>query len=315
MRFLKTMAPSLLTQAFCLAITLGCGIIIGNPPSVTEERTVTGSAGVGNLSNAQVTLYRLNEDGSQGTLVGATQTDAKGNFSITVKYFGPVAFVVTGGQYQDPASGETVQPGSTAILRAAVGGIRADDAVNIHALTTLAASKALQSPGTDLITAIRKAQTDVAELFAISDVDIIAVRPGDLTQPGSLDATASETRLGLILTAFSQMLKDEGQKPTQLPLLINALAEDYKDGKLDNLVQGAPIPGTSPVNPKTVLEKLDPAKRNFLDSPQNKSGVKNPDSGTSGQTQTQNPPEAPEPGGSGGPGNGPGGDGGNGSLQ
>src|SRR5262249_24231331 len=72
---------------------------------------ISGTATKGSLSGATVTLYPVNSDCSNGTVLGSpSTTDASGNFSIGLisAPTGPVRLVVTGGSYTSESDGSAV---------------------------------------------------------------------------------------------------------------------------------------------------------------------------------------------------------------
>src|SRR4051812_33032487 len=91
----------------------GCGSQNDTPSPLI---LVGGRASLGPISGATVTIFSLNSDGSQGSVLNTTTTDSDGQYTaLVLAQSGPVQVVVSGGSYQEEASGLTVNLGTQSI--------------------------------------------------------------------------------------------------------------------------------------------------------------------------------------------------------
>lgn len=81
----------------------------GQPATGTATQQISGSVVSGPTSGATVTAYVLNADGSNGSAIGATTTDASGAFSMSLTQAptGMLRLVATGGTFTSEADSST----------------------------------------------------------------------------------------------------------------------------------------------------------------------------------------------------------------
>lgn len=238
-----------------------------------DSSSLLGTAVMGNINGATCSAYQLNADGSRGSLIGSSPTDANGQYSIPASGAGAVSVVCTGGSYVDEASGTTVSLRSTDEIVAMIPDISQQNFANVNALSTIAAGVVAKNASQGLATAIANANLDIAAQFGLTGVDIVGARPVDFTQPISgVSAGSSEAKLGLAMAAFTQVAKDNALTPTQVLDLVKNMAEDYKDGVMDGSNSGAALPVSLSLTPASAISGFATARTNFLNSPRNASG-------------------------------------------
>ena len=151
--------------------------------SGTSGTSFTGTASKGPIANAEVTVYELNSDGTRGDQLGATVTGSDGSYTVSVdSAAGAVEVVVSGGSYEDEATGETVQLGEQEQLRSMVSEVNQGDEIAVTALTEIAAEHANENAEAGLNTAIENAKNQVASQFGLGpNFDICEVQADGLT--------------------------------------------------------------------------------------------------------------------------------------
>lgn len=253
------------------ALVMGLGFMVGC--SDDEERsTVSGSAVKGYVGSANVNVYQYMENGVRGKLLASTVTDAKGNYSISTDYRGAVEVVVTDGSYKDEATGSVVALGKKE-LRSVVM-LKGSTEVAVTALTTIAAEHADAHASAGLEIAITSANRAVARAFGLSSTtDVTAVIPADLSFP-SKGHSSTQIKYGAIQAGFSQYVKEEGLTAAELLVLIEEMAVDFSDGRIDGKSEaGATLQVSLSVTPVQALAGLSVAIENFMASENNKSEV------------------------------------------
>jgi hypothetical protein len=249
------------------------GVSIPEITIPTAGDMLSGQAMKGPVADANVLVYALNEDGSRGTLLAQTTTDAKGLYSVPMSAEGPVAVVVRGGSYKDEATGTTVALDQNE-LETLVADASLAREVAVTALTTIAAKKAAADAASGLETAIASANADVAALFGVDGVDISAVIPVDLTDESAAEANAEAQAYGLALAALTQVAENDGLAPEEVLALVANVAQDFTDGALDGLnARGEALDLAISLSPDEALTALNTAKTDFLASPENASGL------------------------------------------
>ncbi|MDH5541618.1 MAG: hypothetical protein OEY64_01505 [Nitrospinota bacterium] len=250
--------------------------------ATTEEKTVSGYAILGPVFSATVDIYGLNDDGTRGDLIATTTTGSDGEFSYTGKIKGAIAIVVTGGSYTDEATGETVtlRDGDELVTLLAEGSDVQN--VGVTALTTIASARASKNASHGLSTAIDAANKEVAVFFGLDGVDIVKVRPDDLTDDTEDDKDTHNATYGLVNAAFTQLAKDKGLTPQEVLDLLKMVSADYSDGGFDGKDHGKDLKDmfvNLNITPDQALADIGTAADNFLandngDTKRNHSGIK-----------------------------------------
>ena len=177
----------------------GSGSSSGNNAT---SNVIEGVASKGIISDGLVTIYAVNEDGSQGEELGSAQTDANGKYSINVGgHKKSAVIVVTGGSYTDEATGLTVD---NTRLRAVIPEVNGKEESAVTPLTEIAVQLA---GGTYTLSRINNDNAAVAVL--IGGADITETQPQDIE--GDLSGvTNAEKVYTIFFAAISQMVEDGG---------------------------------------------------------------------------------------------------------
>jgi hypothetical protein len=251
-----------------LSLLVSCGVFIGNPGDQTDSTPVKGSAVLGPIANADIIIYGLDELGNRVVTLAQTTTDADGNYNSLISYDGIVEVVARGGSYNDEATGENVDRTDAAELRTIVSEIP-EGYLGVNALTTIAATIAVANASGGLEDSLIAANAQIASMFDIEDIDFVATKPDDLTtEDDEGDAT-----LGVLMAGFSQMAKDNKLNPADLDKLIDVVAEDFKDGVIDQKNNGKSISSDLPINSEDALGGFTKGLKTFIEGDQNKSNV------------------------------------------
>jgi len=202
-------------------------------PTATSAPPIelTGNVIKGPLVGATVNFYALNEDGTQGPLLGSTTTDARGSYTVNLNPgpTGPFLAEASGGSYVDEWTGVNTVLASTDILTAALPPGTTQASVN--PVTHMAATRArvMAAEGIPLATAVDAANFSVAGLYHIQNM--IGVLPAPANNPDELSmATFAERTYGLILGGIAQLAASLDVRAIDLGA---ALADDLSDGIFD----------------------------------------------------------------------------------
>ncbi|MFT5504614.1 MAG: hypothetical protein ACI8XC_002331 [Gammaproteobacteria bacterium] len=172
------------------------------PPA--SGKTITVFATKGPLHNASCTLYTSNHE----QVAGPIESD-QGNVQFdNVTYTGEVYSACSGGEYQDEATGETVQLNDNQILRSAI--IELADNTNdvqqsITPLTEIAFART-ESAGNLNANQFALELNKLADQFGLDGIDLGLVQPVALDEITGDDSPGE--RYGTVLAAVSQMLLD-----------------------------------------------------------------------------------------------------------
>jgi hypothetical protein len=263
--------------AFILCQLWGCGLYVGNPTDGDDSETapkiaVSGSVTLGFVGEALVYVYRLDSTATRSDLLGSTQTDNDGNYSLDIATEGPIEIVALNGHYEDEATGETVsRPDGDELVTILEKASATHTA--IHALTTIAAYKTKANSSRGLVEAIAASNQDIANMFGVTDAEYMKTKPHDLTDSTTtVDENSTASKIGLIVAGFSQIAKDNNIPAEDQNKLIMAMAEDYSDGTLDGKFGDRPLVIQVPISPKMMMDGFGQAMNNFASSPQNRAG-------------------------------------------
>lgn len=233
----------------------------------SRKTTVTGT--VIKVYGATVEVYQYLKNGERGALLATAYTDSKGNFEVTLPYKGPAEIVVKQGEYKDEASGIAVKLGNHS-LRSMVYLDQGIQEISITALTTIAASYIEKNNKSDFNNALNEANSKVAQLFDIADVDISKEIPADFSC-ANLSFTKKQIKYGAIQAGLSQVIKEHNLPPDQLLALIEDISKDYSDGKLDEKIATDPFISSLSIKPEQAINELKQAIIKFLNGPENAS--------------------------------------------
>lgn len=230
--------------------------------------TVSGEAVKGTVVNAEVNVYKY--DGTRGEFLATTTTDQNGSFNVEVKYAGVVEIVVTGGNYTDEASGLAVSLSGHELRNIAT--LNSDKKFGITALTTIAAEYVDENASKGLETAIQNANKIVADVFGLTGIDLNTTVPADLSKTGSRSAAWPELKYGAVQAGLSQLIESNGLSAEELLELVNAIADDFRDGVIDGKNGEKALESASKITPEQAASGLETAINSFLDSENNRSG-------------------------------------------
>lgn len=234
-----------LTVSLSLLALYGCGGG-GGGSSTPVATVVSGVAAKGPISGGTIRVFAIQNGVVNPAPLGSGTTGTDGSYAVNIgTYTGPVLVDVTGGNYTDEATGNTLPLGITlrAIIPLAAGNV----STAVTALTEMAAQKIL-APGTPFTdAAIRAANSDIGALFGVTD--IVGTLPVDVTTTASAAAPAPRREYGLALATVSRYMLNAGRS-------LGQTVTDFS----------GPVTGQ-------LLIALDTARTTFIQSVSNKSGI------------------------------------------
>jgi hypothetical protein len=247
------------TVVTVLAITLvgGCGSGGGGSSPASFSATSTGAVVDGIVKHALVVANELDASGNVIRQVGSATTDDNGEYSITIDASytgGPLDFVLTGdatttmvcdvltgcGNRNDSIPDPSTPPNGTVDfgeemnvnglkMEAIIGKANAGDtlSVNITPYTTAAAKRARTASSLDAA-AVNAANSAISNL--LGGLDIVALKPLDLTDPQALTAagvTKAQITYAVLASAIGKLAFDaSGNANTDsLSAALNKLAD------------------------------------------------------------------------------------------
>ncbi len=230
------------------------------------------------VSDAGVSIYALNDDGTRGELLaGPLQTDADGLalFKFT-KRSSYILVEASGGVYNSSAASGS-QP--TRLLRADImrAVAPADSAfVAVTPFSDMAASLALSSmkKGASQPAAVSMATSAVSRQYHVRNVSGTVPISAD-NEAEMAGAFHSQREYGIVLSGFMETAASLGARPADL---MRALSSDWSDGVLDGMQNGQQIEiptSSGSVNlPSTAATSgLQNGIDAFLTSPQNSANL------------------------------------------
>ena len=217
----------------------GCGSDDSNPANPAQPTAINGNTSKAPIAGATMNVYKLNSNGSRGPLVaGPFTTDANGDWNGTIPAgtAGPFVTVSTGGSYTDEATGATVTVGATQELEGILPGTSCSVTPLTHA--TFLGIQDMVAGGTSLSAAMSRATSNSTTAFGF---DLQTTTPSD-----AATATTNQKKYAALLGGLSTLIEDNFTAGTFASTprfdLVQALAKDLADGKLDGLdASGAPI--------------------------------------------------------------------------
>jgi hypothetical protein len=244
-----------------------------------------GTVTKGPVGSANVFAYAVTA-GQMGAQVGTTTTDANGNFNMNIgSYAGPLMLQVTGGSYTDEATG-TVMPMATgdimtALVPTVVSGMTTTG-IQVTPLTAMAQALAQHMAGGMTDANMATANLSIGSHFSVSD--ILHVQPMNPLVTGSgTGATQDAQNYGMTLAAMSQYAKTLGVSTSST--IVTAMMNDASDGVFDGKSAGTSVQmggmGGGMMLPAAAgTSGMGGAMTAFMNSVQNKSGVKTTDLAT-----------------------------------
>jgi hypothetical protein len=282
---------SLVILAALLPATAGCGdegsktasTATATPAGDGKPSTISGTAVKGPVSGGMVTAYSVS-DGNQGSALASGPTDGQGNFSVKYSgYSGPVMLTMTGGAYQDEATGTMMSMGADDMMTTAIPYVSNGETVSgvqITPLTSMAQSMAGNMPGSMSTASIEAANMAMGQYFMVND--ILYTKPMDPMNPNSgTGATQDMRNYGMAMAGMSQYAKNLGMTPSSG--MVTAMMNDASDGIMNGMMMGGnPVPmgggagmmgGGSMMQSNAGMSGMAGAMAAFMNSPMNKSGL------------------------------------------
>lgn len=235
----------------------------------TDSFVLSGSAVKGIVSNADVDVYALDDNGVREELLATATTNSDGDFSVALEYMGAVEVVISGGSYVDEAIGETVELGESELRNILIAD--GNETFGITALTTIAAAHVNAHASEGLAIAIENANVEVAGAFGLSNVDISSKIPADLSMEASTNAEQPELDYGAVQAGLSELMLSNELDAQNLTGLIEAMAQDFSDGVFDGKSGDTALQFTLSITPAEAVQGLETAIESFLNGPGNAS--------------------------------------------
>ena len=202
---------------------------------------VNGSVFNGTMSNATVMAYAVS-GGTMGAQLASGTTNSMGGFSLSLgAYSGPVMLKMTGGSYENLATGTTMTLSAGDVMTACIPTIASGTTVTgIHMtpLTSMAQARAQAMAGGMTDANIAAANTAVGNYFMVSD--IIHTQPMNAAISGSGGTATTDMRnYGIAIAAMSQYAQTISM--TDPAALITAMMNDASDGIMNGMMGSTQI--------------------------------------------------------------------------
>lgn len=245
------------------------------------------------VSGSLVRIYTIDAVTRGLTELTTATTQSDGSFSVDFNGAGPFLIVANAGDFEDEATGVTRSLASASLssldanagrtLSAIVGtGASGRLTLWLTPLSTFATRRVIElsrtTAGALSELEVARVCREVAQEFGLgSAVDVRTVAPFDFTdaaQASPISASAGDprSRAGLVLAALSQRANDLSL--TDPLALVEALAEDYRDGGFNGLAgTGAISLGSRSLSAADATVELSQSARRFLQNPRNQSGT------------------------------------------
>ncbi len=270
----------LLAPALSLLACGGGGSSTASPTA--GGGTISGSVILAPVSGASVRAYAVT-GGVMGAQVGASTTDATGNFTISIgHYSGPVMIQASGGGYVDEATATVMAMQAGDAVACALPSVGADattTGVQVTPLTAMAQAMAQAMTGGMTPDNVRSANADVGSYFMVGD--IVATMPVDPSVAGSgVGATQDQRNYGMSIAAMSQYAAGLGM--TDSSAMVTAMARDASDGVMNGMMgstaismsgMGGMMGGSGMMAANAGTTGLASAMTAFVGSSKNRSGV------------------------------------------
>ena len=230
------------------ALLTGCGGGGGGDGGTSSSTTgtISGTAVKGPVNGGTVTAYRINSNGTRGTQIGTSMTDAQGNFSMQVgDYSGAVMLQLSGGQYRDEATDRLMNMDQNTVMTALIPDMASGEMIGnieITPLTSMAQEWAQNMAGGMTQANITLANRNMGQYFDVGD--ILTTRPMDpLVQDSGAGANQEQRNYGMTLAAMSQEAYE--LMMTYSSGIVTAMMDDASDGKMDGMMGGIMMQSTA----------------------------------------------------------------------
>jgi hypothetical protein len=247
--------------------------------SVSTGGTISGTAVKGPVANATMTAFSIN-NGAMGSQIGTGQTDAQGNFTMSVgDYSGPVMLQMKGGSYVDEATGNTMTMQQSDMMTSVIPSMSAGatlSGVQMTPLTSMAQTMAQGMSGGMTAANIATANTAMGNYFMVND--ILHVHPMDPLTPGAGNSADQNMKnYGMAIAAMTQLAKNAGMPFSSG--MVTAMMNDASDGHMNGMMGTSPIQmgggmmGGTMMPSNSGTSGMATAMSQFIQSSMNKSGV------------------------------------------
>ena len=249
-----------------------------------QNGMIGGSGTKGPVAGVMVTAYAIG-NGQMGAQIGATTTDANGNFSLSIgSYAGAVMLKLTGGTYTDEATGTTMAMANGDVMTAVLNNIAAGttlSGIQVTPLTSMAQVMAQDMSGGMTGANITAANAAVGNFFSVDD--ILTTRPmNPLTAGSGAQANLSMQHYGLALAAMSQYAQSLGLSSSSA--VVTAMMNDAADGIMNGLNGNSPVTmgsgmgggsmgGGGMMQANAGTSGMATAMTTFMNSSENRSGL------------------------------------------
>jgi len=244
---------------------------------------VSGSVFNGSMSDSTVMAYSMT-GGAMGAQLASGTTNSMGSFNLSLgAYSGPVMLKMSGGSYENLATGTTMPMLSGDVMTAVISNISSGSTITgiqITPLTSMAQAMANNMAGGMTGTNIAAANTSVCNYFMVTD--ILQTMPMNAAVSGSGGtATTAMKNYGIAIAAMSQYAQTNSM--TDPAALITAMMNDASDGIMNGMMGGTSITmggmGGGMMSGDTMMQStagtsgLATAMTTFMGSTWNKSGL------------------------------------------
>jgi hypothetical protein len=201
---------------------------------------VSGSVFNGTMSDATVMAYSIT-DGAMGAQLASGTTNSMGGFSLSLgAYTGPVMLKMSGGSYEDLATGTTMPMLSGDVMTAVIPDIASGSTVTgiqMTPLTSMAQAMASNMAGGMTGANIDAANTSVGNYFMVTD--ILQTMPMNTAELASGGTTTAMMNYGIAIAAMSQYARTNGISDPAA--LITSMMNDASDGIMNGMMGGTSI--------------------------------------------------------------------------
>lgn len=260
----------------------------GSLPPSRPSGTIQGSAALGLVGNANVTIYDYS-GGSKGKILGTGTTDGSGQYSISiVSPDVPILVEVTNGNYTEEATGQNVLMG-TSILRAVSQYTSGQSyLIQVTIYTNLAAgyAKYLMANGSSVSSAIATANKKFSDMAGL---DIIKTKPIMINDNANASTSLSAgLKYGFLLASVSDEMNNITNNSANTTKSVftsvdfaDISYQDIQDSVLDGKNNGSQLSfGTIPVSTDDYRYNVAISMLNVASSTANQTGIAASDLGT-----------------------------------
>ncbi len=280
--YMKTIQVSL--SLLILSVLTACGGGGTDSVDTSPQGSISGTVTKGPVGNASLTAYGIG-NGQIGSQIGTATTDANGNFTMTIAgHTGPAMLQVSGGRYNDEATGASMAMGGGDVMTAVMPNMAAGasyDGIQVTPVTAMAQAMANRMAGGMTDANIVAANAAMGRYFAVAD--ILHIQPMNPLVTGS-GATASQDarNYGMTLAAMSKYAQSQGMSSSSA--MMTALMNDATDGIMDGRNGGGQISmsmggmmGGGMMSATAGTSGLAAAMTGFMNSSMNASGMTSAD--------------------------------------